>query len=213
MQAHWNKIYEKKELEKLGWYEEVPEKCLTLLDKCSLQKDDLILDIGSGASNFIDQVMNRGFNSIALIDISSKALERKKDLLKVQNIDINPITWIIGDIGQINVMEGIINQKVKFWHDRAVLHFLLEEEQRNNYKKNLLANIAEGGYVMIAEFAKNGAHKCSGLDLRNYNEQEIQEFLGEDFKLLDSFNYTYYQPSGDPRPFVYTLFQKYLKSA
>ena len=208
MQSHWNKIYEKKELETLGWYEEVPEKCLGLLEKCELQKDDLIIDIGSGVSNFIDQAMNKGFKSVALVDVSSNALERKKSLLKEKNISIDTITWIIGDIGQYNVLEGKINQKVKFWHDRAVLHFLREEKQRENYRNNLLANIAEGGYVMIAEFARDGAKKCSGLDLRNYDEQDIQDFLGVEFNLIESFNYTYYQPSGNPRPFVYTLFQK-----
>ncbi|CAG1005634.1 hypothetical protein METP2_03677 [Methanosarcinales archaeon] len=41
----------------------------------------------------------------------------------------------------------------------------------------------------------------------------LAKFLGEDFRLLEYFDYTYYMPSGEPRQYVYALFQKSDESA
>jgi hypothetical protein len=35
----------------------------------------------------------------------------------------------------------------------------------------------------------------------------LAKFLGEDFRLLEYFDHTYYMPSGKPRQYIYTLFQ------
>ena len=64
--------------------------------------------------------------------------------------------------------------------------------------------------MILAEFNLEGAKKCSSLDVFNYNEEMLQERLGTEFKLLNSFNYTYTQPSGNTREYVYTLFQRTL---
>ena len=64
------------------------------------------------------------------------------------------------------------------------------------------------GFVILAEFNLEGAKKCSGLAVFNYNEIMLQERLGNNFKLLRSFNYTYTQPSGNTREYIYTLFQR-----
>jgi len=42
----------------------------------------------------------------------------------------------------------------------------------------------------------------------NYDENLIADFLGKDFKLIEHFDHTYYTPSGEERPYVYTLFQR-----
>ncbi len=41
---HWDKIYSKSEIEKLGWYEESPKPSLALIEKCKLNKDALSED-------------------------------------------------------------------------------------------------------------------------------------------------------------------------
>ena len=68
--------------------------------------------------------------------------------------------------------------------------------------------IKKGGYVIIAAFSLEGAKKCSGLDVKNYDQNMLVKFLGEDFNLLEYFDYTHYMPSSEPRPYIYTLFQK-----
>jgi hypothetical protein len=39
-------------------------------------------------------------------------------------------------------------------------------------------------------------------------EKSLADFLGKNFEMKAHFDYTYHMPSGDPRPYVYTLFQK-----
>ncbi len=76
------------------------------------------------------------------------------------------------------------------------------------YLSTLKKVINKGGYVIIATFSLKGAKKCSGLDIKNYDQNMLAEFLGEDFSLLEFFDYTYYMPSGQARPYIYTLFQR-----
>jgi len=97
---------------------------------------------------------------------------------------------------------------IAVWHDRAVLHFLLEENQQYKYLTTLKKVIKKGGYVIIAAFSLKGAKKCSGLDVKNYDQNMLAKFLGEGFSLLEYFDYTFYMPSGMPRPYIYALFQK-----
>lgn len=68
--------------------------------------------------------------------------------------------------------------------------------------------VRKGGIVIIAAFSLSGAKKCRGLDVMNYDENLIADFLGKDFKLIEHFDHTYYTPSGEERPYVYTLFQR-----
>jgi hypothetical protein len=97
---------------------------------------------------------------------------------------------------------------IAVWHDRAVLHFLLEEKQQKMYLSTLKKVIKKRGFVIIAAFSLKGAKKCTGLDVKNYDHDLLAKFLGEDFKLLEYFDHIYYMPSGEPRPYIYALFQK-----
>jgi len=89
-----------------------------------------------------------------------------------------------------------------------VLHFLLEEKQQQMYLSTLKKVIKKKGFVIIATFSLKRAKKCTGLDVKNYDQNLLAEFLGEDFKLLEYFDHTYYMPSGVPRQYIYALLQK-----
>lgn len=46
---------------------------------------------------------------------------------------------------------------VGLWHDRALLHFLVEERDRAAYLSTLKAVLKLGGYAIIAVFSPEGA--------------------------------------------------------
>lgn len=94
------------------------------------------------------------------------------------------------------------------WHDRAVLHFLLEESQQQMYLSTLKKVVKKGGYVILAAFSLKGAKKCSGLEVKNYDQNLLAKFLGEDFRLLEYFDYTFSMPSGKLRPYIYPYFKE-----
>ncbi len=96
-------------------------------------------------------------------------------------------------------------REIAVWHDRALLHFLLKENEQRMYLSTLKKVIKKGGYVIIAAFSLKGAKKCSGLDVKNYDQNMLVKFLGEDFTLLEYFDYTYHMPSGKQRPYISQL--------
>ena len=102
-------------------------------------------------------------------------------------------------------------RNIALWHDRALLHFLLGEKERGAYLTTLKKVSKRGGYVIIACFSLKGAKKCSGLNVMNYDQKMLADFLGEDFELIEYFEHTYYTPWGEERPYVYTLFKRIKK--
>ncbi len=206
MKEHWDEIYEALDADELTWYEEIPEASIKLLSKCHINKDESILDVGAGASTFIDHLINQGYSNIIATDISEIALNKLKE--RLGNEKASPVRWIVDDITQPAHIQNL--RDIAVWHDRAVLHFLLEENQQQMYLSTLKKVIKKGGYVIIAAFSLKGAKKCSGLNVKNYDQNMLAEFLGKDFSRLDYFDYTHYMPSREPRPYVYTLFQRNL---
>ena len=204
MKEHWNEIYETLDVDELTWYEEMPEQSIKLLSKCHINEEETILDVGAGASTFVDHLVNQGFKNIIATDISEIALNKLKERLGKEKA--SSVRWIVDDITQPIHIQNL--RDIAVWHDRAVLHFLLEEKEQNMYLSTLKKVIKTGGYVIIAAFSLKGAKKCSGLDVKNYDQNMLAKFLGEDFRLLEYFDHTYYMPSGKPRPYIYTLFQK-----
>ncbi|VVB92991.1 Methyltransferase domain protein [uncultured archaeon] len=204
MKEHWDEIYEALDVDELTWYEEIPEPSIKLLSQCHINKDEPVLDVGAGASTFIDYLINQGFSNIIAADISEIALGKLRARLGKEKASL--VRWIADDITQPIHIQDL--RDIALWHDRAVLHFLLEENQRRVYLSTLKKAVKKGGYVIIAAFSLTGAKKCTGLEVRNYDHNMLAEFLGKEFILLDHFDYTYHTPAGVPRPYVYTLFQR-----
>ena len=201
---HWNNAYQKSPITNLGWYEENPEPSLELIEACNLPKEALIFNAGAGATTLIEQLLAKGYENIVVNDIASAALtELSNNLTLHKNAYIN---YIVDDL--TNPSELLKLKNVDLWHDRAVLHFFTEQSQQKAYFDLVKKVLKPKGFVILAEFNLEGAKKCSGLDVFNYNEEMLQERLGSDFELLKSFNYTYTQPSGNTREYVYTLFQR-----
>ena len=204
MKEHWNHVYTSREVSKLGWYEETPTPSLMLISRANIKKDETILDVGSGATTLIDNLIEQGYKNIFAVDISRVALDNLKKRLGEEKASL--VKWIVDDIAHPVHIRKL--EDVTLWHDRAVLHFLLEEDQRQMYLSTLKETVKIGGNVIIAAFSLKGAKRCSGLDVKNYDEKMLSEFLGKEFNLIEYFDYTYKMPSGELRPYIYTLFKR-----
>jgi len=201
---HWNKAYQKTPTTNLGWHEENPVASLQLIEACNLQKNALIFNAGAGATTLIEKLLDKGFLRIIVNDISLEALNKlKTNLAKYSNFTVQ---YIVDDLTKPTKLTNL--KEIDLWHDRAVLHFFTTQKQQNTYFNLVKKVVKIGGFVILAQFNLSGAKKCSGLKVFNYNEKMLQERLGIDFELLKSFNYTYTQPSGNTREYVYTLFKR-----
>jgi SAM-dependent methyltransferase len=202
-EQHWNKVYSSKPTTQLGWYEANSATSLAFLDQCRLDKDEPILDVGAGATTFIDHLLAAGYRNVIALDISQVALAHLQDRLGEEKAA--QVQWITDDI--TNPTRLLEVGQIALWHDRACLHFLTEESQRAAYVSALKKVLRPGGYAIISAFAVGGAAKCSGLDVVNYDELGLDDLLGEEFDLLTSEYYTYTMPSGDLRPYISALFR------
>ena len=204
LQAHWETVYAKKQVDKLGWYEKNPAPSLELIARCNLRQNSSILNVGAGATRLVDELLELGYTNIIANDLSREALERIKSRLVKQTSD--QVKWIVDDL--INPGELKSLEPVDLWHDRAVLHFFTDDQEQASYFKLLKQLVKPGAYAIIAAFNLAGAPSCSGLPVFRYNKQMLQERLGNEFFLQEAFDHNYIMPSGDEREYIYTLFKR-----
>lgn len=203
LKQHWNKTYERTEIEKLGWYEETPEPSLRLIGKCNLDKNAMILNVGAGATRLVDELLDAGFENIIVNDLSATALDKLKLRLGERE---SKIQWVIDDL---TIPTQLCNMdQVDLWHDRAVLHFFSDKKEQDTYFNLLKKQVKNNGFVIIATFNLEGATKCSGLPVFRYDKKMLKQKLGRDFELIEAFDYTYTMPKGETRNYVYTLFKR-----
>lgn len=201
-ESHWDKAY-LKPVEDLGWYENDPISSLNLINKCSLSNDALLFNAGAGASKLIQKLKDIGYSNIFINDISKRAIDKLK--YSINNTD--GLSFVVDDL--TNPTDLLNLKMVDLWHDRAVLHFFVQQSQQDNYFNLLKSKVKDGGYVIFSEFAIDGAKKCCGLDILNYNEEMLLDRLGNDFSLIKSFNHLYTHPSnGNTRKYIYALFKR-----
>lgn len=87
------------------------------------------------------------------------------------------------------------------WHDRAVFHFLTDEEDRSRYLATMSDSLEPDGSVVIGTFATEGPPRCSGLEVARYSPAELEELLGPDFSPVATRREIHYTPSGSTQPF------------
>lgn len=77
-QKHWENIYETKEPTDVSWFQAHLQKSLALIDSANLKADAAIIDIGGGGSTLVDDLLEKGFKNLIVLDISASALEKTK---------------------------------------------------------------------------------------------------------------------------------------
>ena len=201
---HWDNVYSKSVSAKLGWYQVEATPSLEIIQDLDINRDDdAILVVGAGVTTLADGLIKYGYRNLIFSDISKKALSNLKERLKPHKVKFK---YIVDDLTNPQELNKLMN--ITLWHDRAVLHFLTEEIQKQKYLALMHKVIKIGGYAIIATFSLEGAAKCSGLDVYRYSKDMLIEYLGKSFELIKSFDYTYIQPSGNKRPYIYTIFKK-----
>ncbi|GJQ59630.1 MAG: class I SAM-dependent methyltransferase [Candidatus Scalindua sp. AMX11] len=198
---HWNEIFNSKTDSELGWYESDVSQTLKFIDLIPESETGVVFLPGAGTTVLVDELLARG-HDVILNDISNEALDKLKRRIRVNE---DRLTWLHHDISK-PLPDGI--PQANIWIDRAVLHFLLEETVIRGYFSNLRSVIRPGGYALLAEFSTTGAPKCAGLELHRYSVEEMTERMGPQFALVKYEHYIYINPLGDPRPYIYALYQK-----
>lgn len=204
MKIHWEQVYQNSSIDQLGWHEVNPAPSLALIEQCNLKKDAAILNVGTGASTLVDELLKDGYLNVIANDISNLALEELQ--LRLGPEQSKKVHWIVDDLS--NPVELKSLEQIDLWHDRAVLHFFHDSASQDTYFNLLRMLVRIDGFVIIAAFNLNGAERCSGLPVFRYDAAMLQKKLGQEFQMIEAFDHTYLMPSGKTREYVYTLFQR-----
>jgi len=196
---HWQSVYSSKSAREVGWFQAQHEVSIEFISNSGIAKDARILDVGSGATTLLDDLLKEGYSNIVAMDISASALAVSKQRLA------NLIKWKVADITHPLEIE---ENSIDLWHDRAVLHFFTSNMEKQGYLDNLKKVVKKSGFVIIETFSPEGAPQCSDLELQRYDEEMLETFLGLEFELIQFKKHVHSTPSGSERPYVSTLFKR-----
>jgi hypothetical protein len=200
LSEHWNAIFSSKKDAELGWHENDASQTAKFLDLIPQHKDATVFLPGAGTSVLIDALLGKVHHVIAN-DLSEAALGKLRARFGMND----RLSLLHHDVSQ-PLSDKYFNS-IDLWIDRAVLHFLIKEEEIQGYFTNLQAAVRPGGHVLLAEFSTQGAQKCAGLEVRRYSIEEMTMRLGADFELVTHEEHTCINPFGSPRPYIYALFK------
>jgi SAM-dependent methyltransferase len=193
---HWDDVYGSKAPDQVSWYRPHLERSLRFIEEARIPKDAAIIDVGGGTSTLVDDLLDRGYSNLTVLDISRKAIINAKDRLGAR---ATSITWIEADITLVNLPEHWYD----FWHDRAVFHFLLDVPARRRYVAAARHAVKPGGHIVVATFGPSGPERCSGLEVMRYLPEEIHAEFGHTFKKVGSSSEVHKTPWGQEQEFVY----------
>jgi SAM-dependent methyltransferase len=199
--AHWQRVYRERRLQEVSWYEPVPEASLELIEEAALARDAAILDAGGGASNLAGHLLRVGYTDITVADISEAALRHSREEL---GPDAERITWL-----QTDLRTHGLGRRFDLWHDRAVLHFMVDPADRAAYLDTLRDAVRPSGHLIVATFGPEGPAQCSGLPVDRYSAAELAALLADDFELLSSRLLLHRTPSGTTQQFLYGHLVRY----
>lgn len=178
VREHWDQVYRERQADEVSWYQARPATSLSFIEASGIGVDAPVIDVGGGASRLVDCLLDRGFGDVTVLDVAPAALELARDRLGEAAARVD---WIATDVTRF-----VPTRRYYLWHDRAVLHFLVDEEARAAYLAALRAALAPGGALVLGTFATGGPRRCSGLPVRQYDAPTLCAELGDEFELLDA---------------------------
>jgi hypothetical protein len=196
--AHWNQVYEQKATSEVSWFQPEARTSLALVDGCQLPKAAAIVDVGAGASTFVDGLLARGYSDITLLDISERALQHTQARL--------PHAQLQCEVSDVTRWQP--RRTFDLWHDRAVFHFLVEATDREAYRRVLAAALPPGAHAIIGTFALEGPERCSGLAVQRYSADTLAAELAGVLQPIESRSERHTTPWGSEQAFVFVRFQR-----
>lgn len=199
IKTHWELIYNTKQPNQVSWTQEVPTISIAFIKKLQTPKNAKIIDVGGGDSKLVDYLLAEGYTNISVLDISEAAINRAKARLGDK---ANSVQWIVSD-----VLAFTPSIQYDVWHDRAAFHFQIDTSSIAKYidivKKSVI------GKVIVGTFSVDGPTKCSGLEVKQYEETGLKnEFENAQFKNIECKRDDHITPSGSIQNFIFCSFEK-----
>lgn len=196
---HWNRLYRVKSAAELSWHESHPLRSLQSIQDTGVPADAPILDVGGGASVLVDDLLVLGYTDLTVLDLAPAALAQSRERMGPA---AQRVTWIAADVTTFRPP-----RRYAIWHDRAVLHFLLDFHEQERYVAVLRRALASRGHVILATFGPGGPTRCSGLPVQRYSVEMLSALLEPGFELRGRMLEDHHTPSGATQQFLHTRWQ------
>jgi SAM-dependent methyltransferase len=197
---HWQSVYQAKPSTTVSWYQSQASMSLELVQTLLADHDQAVIDVGGGASTFVDGMLAANYTDVSVLDISSAALEVARTRL---GDDASRVHWIVADI-----LTWVPERRFNVWHDRAVLHFLTAPRDQARYAALLAETVMSGGHAVIGTFAPNGPSACSGLAVQQFDPVAVARLVGADFVVVNSRDEDHVTPTGAVQAFSWTVLRR-----
>ena len=119
--AHWDAAFAGGD-EKRSWHQARPFESLRAIERVVSDRNAAIIDVGGGTSGLSGALLAAGYRDLTVLDISKAALSLAESRL---GESAERITWIAADL-----LAWRPRRRYFVWHDRAVLHFFIDADDR-----------------------------------------------------------------------------------
>lgn len=133
-----------------------------------------------------------------MVDLSATAILRAQNRLGTK---AKMVQWIVG-----NMLDFKPEKPIDLWHDRAAFHFLVDQQEINQYINLLNQHVTK--HVILATFSTNGPMKCSGLNISQYEHKKHKELLNENFEQLEYHYIDHLTPFDTKQNYIFSLFKR-----
>jgi SAM-dependent methyltransferase len=196
---HWDRAYSEGEWTR-SWFQSEPLASLRMLDVAAVTPAASVIDAGGGASTLVDALLERGFNDLTVLDVSAAGLQAAQARLGPA---AERVRWVVADL-----LDWRPARTYKVWHDRAVLHFLTAENDRQRYLDTLRRSTAGGSMAVFGTFGPHGPKQCSGLPVTRYSAGDLAVLLGDQWAPIADDREEHITPVGVIQPFVWAAFRR-----
>jgi SAM-dependent methyltransferase len=196
LQTHWETVFNSKAPDAVSWYRPHLDVSLDLIARHAANRSASIIDVGAGESTLVDDLLDRGYRCVTILDISRTAIDATMARLGSKSALVQ---GMVGDVTQVPLPE----QSFDLWHDRAVFHFLVDPVLRRRYVESVLNAVKPGGRVIVGTFGPEGPAKCSGLDVMRYDPEGLHREFGRKFRVEEHATEVHQTPWGAAQQFIY----------
>ncbi|MDI1289888.1 MAG: class I SAM-dependent methyltransferase [bacterium] len=191
---HWNAAYASGDRGR-SWYQEHALTSMRLIGERGAASDS-VLDVGGGASTLVDDLNVAGYRDVTVLDISTTSLAIAQDRLGDQS---GSVTWVEADL-----LTWEPSRTFSIWHDRAVLHFFTNADQKGAYRNVLMKATRSGSIAVIGVFGPDGPTHCSGLPVQRYDDGSMARLLSSAFTVTSSVLHGHRTPGGAVQQFMWS---------
>jgi 2-polyprenyl-3-methyl-5-hydroxy-6-metoxy-1,4-benzoquinol methylase len=191
---HWDDVYTTRATDSVSWFQARPAISLRLLEAFG-ETAGSVIDVGAGASTLVDELLARGWIDVTVLDVSNEALELVRTRLAISGLAATAVT---GDL-----LSWEPERTYDVWHDRAVLHFLTQPEDRARYVETAARVVRPGGHL-----AEDGPTRCSGLTTARYSADELASLFNDSFEPVHAEREEHHTPDGTPQSFTWAVLRR-----